>query len=88
MTDRICAYNAAAIQQAIDVGADGISFGDDYGAEKSMLLSPETWRHFFKPRLRELFAPAVKAGLDIRFHSCGMIDPILEDLREIGVTGI
>lgn len=88
LTDRICAYNAAAIQQAIDAGADGISFGDDYGAEKSMLLSPETWRRFFKPRLRELFAPAVKAGLDIRFHSCGMIDPILEDLREIGVTGI
>ena len=88
LADKICAYNAVAIEQAIAAGADGIQFGDDYGAEKSMLLSPETWRRFFKPRLKELFAPAVKSGLDIHFHSCGKIEPILEDLREVGATSI
>jgi hypothetical protein len=51
-------------------------------------MSPETWRAFFKPRLKELFMPAHKAGLDIHFHSCGQISEILEDLREIGVTSI
>lgn len=88
LADRICTYNAEFVSRAIDAGADGLSFGDDYGSEKTMLISPESWRRFFKPRLRELFAPAVKAGLDIHFHSCGWIAPILEDLREIGVTSI
>lgn len=88
LADKICAYNAVAIEQAVAAGVDGINFGDDYGAEKSMLLSPATWRRFFKPRLREMFAPAVRAGLDIHFHSCGKIDPILEDLREVGATSI
>ena len=88
LADKICAYNAEFVQRAIDAGADGISFGDDYGAENAMLLSPKTWRRFFKPRLKELFAPAIKAGLDVHFHSCGQISPILEDFRDIGVTSI
>ena len=88
LADKIIAYDAGLVERAIAAGADGLSFGDDYGTEKCMLMSPAVWRRFFKPRLRELFAPAVKAGLDIHFHSCGMIDAILEDMREIGVTSI
>lgn len=88
LADKVCAYNAQFVQRAIEAGADGISFGDDYGSERSMLMSPRTWRRFFKPRLKELFQPAVKAGLDIHFHSCGQISPILEDFREIGITSI
>ena len=53
-----------------------------------MLMSPECWRKFFKPRWKKLFQPAVDAGLDIHFHSCGQVMPILADLQEIGVTSI
>lgn len=88
LADKITAYNAAFVARAIASGADGISFGDDYGTEKDLIMSPETWRRFIKPRLKELFAPAVRANLDIHFHSCGKISRILEDLREIGVTSV
>lgn len=88
LADRICDYDSQLIARAVEAGADGIAFGDDYGAERTMLFSPATWRRFFKPRLLSLFKPAVKAGLDVHFHSCGMIAPILEDLRAIGVTSI
>ena len=88
LTDRIADHISKRISQAIDCGADGISFGDDYGTERAMLISPELWRQFFKPRLANMFAPAVKAGLDIIFHSCGQISPILEDLKEVGVSAI
>lgn len=88
IADHIMEQNASEVRLAILAGADGIAFGDDYGMEKTMLLSPTMWRRFFKPRLRALFRPAVEAQLDIVFHSCGMVTPILEDLREIGATAI
>lgn len=88
LADRIIEYDHAMVIRAVQAGADGIAFGDDYGTEKNMIMSPECWRRFFKPRLKKLFQPAVDAGLDIHFHSCGKIMPILKDLREIGVTSI
>ena len=88
LTDKIVEYDAALVERAIKAGADGISVGDDYGTEREMLMSPECWRKFFKPRWKKLFQPAVDAGLEIHFHSCGQVMPILEDLREIGVTSI
>lgn len=88
LADKIVEWNAAHIARAVKAGADGISFGDDYGSERSLLMNPDTWRAFFKPRLKELFRPAVEAGLDIHFHSCGQVMSILPDLKEIGVTSI
>lgn len=88
LADRIIDYDGVLVQRALKAGVDGIAFGDDYGTERSMLMSPDCWRHFFKPRLKRLFEPAVKAGVDIHFHSCGVVTPILGDLKEIGVTSI
>lgn len=88
LADRIVEYDASFVELAVRAGADAISFGDDYGAERAMLLSPDLWRRFFKPRLKALFKPAVDAGLDVIFHSCGMILPILDDLREVGATAV
>ena len=88
LADKIVTHSAAVVRRAVLARADGITFGDDYGTERSLIMSPSTWRLFIKPRLRELFAPAVQAGLDVHFHSCGLITDILEDLREVGVTSI
>lgn len=88
LADRIIDYHASDVRLAIESGADGISFGDDYGTERGMLMSPECWRRFFKPRLKRLFAPAVAAGLDVVFHSCGKVTDILPDLREVGANAI
>ena len=88
LADRIVEHSAAHVQMAVTAKADGIAFGDDYGMEKGLIMSPALWRSFIKPRLKCLFAPAVKAGLNINFHSCGYIADILEDLKEVGVTSI
>lgn len=88
LADRIVEYDARAVQLAIAAGADGISFGDDYGTERGMLIGPEMWRRFIKPRLARLFAPAKAAGLDIVFHSCGRVMDILPDLKEVGVDAV
>ena len=88
LADRIVEYDAALLERALKAGADSLIFGDDYGTERALLMSPATWRRFMKPRLIKLFRPAVDKGIDIHFHSCGQIWDILPDLKEIGVTSI
>ena len=55
-----------------------------------MIISPDTWRRFFKPRLAEIIrsARAIKPDLRVLYHSDGYFEPILGDLIEIGVQAI
>lgn len=72
-----------ALGDVVDVVAEG----DDYGTQRSMLVSPTTFRSLFKPRLAELFE-AMKKGAPEAFvflHSCGSVRKILPDFIEIGV---
>jgi uroporphyrinogen decarboxylase len=84
--ERITEIQLVLIRRFIALGVDGGYFGDDYGAQKSLLFSPAMWRQFIKPRLARLFEPFREAGLPILMHSDGQIMPILPDLVEIGLT--
>lgn len=86
LLDRITEIQLALIQKYIKFGVDGAYFGDDYGAQKSLILSPASWRALIKPRLARLFAPFRERGLPILMHSDGQIQKILPDLVEIGLT--
>lgn len=88
LADKITEYNTELVENAVHAGAHGIAFGDDYGTERALIMSPALFRSFILPRLRDTFAPAKKAGLDIHFHSCGYVWDILPDLAEIGVTSV
>lgn len=88
IADMLVEHAAAHVAHALAIGVDGVAFGDDFGTQTEMLMSPAVWRRFFKPRYRDLFAPIRAAGRDIFFHCCGRIDPILPDLRELGVNVI
>jgi uroporphyrinogen decarboxylase len=73
------------VRRDLALGADGIAFGDDFGTQRSPLFSMDHWRRFFKPRYQRLFEPVVRANKTVFLHSCGQIEPLLEDLAEIGV---
>jgi uroporphyrinogen decarboxylase len=64
---------------------DGIRFGDDWGAQRGMLMGPNRWRQFLKPRLAKIFDKARRQGLVVMVHSDGDIMEIIPDLIEIGV---
>jgi uroporphyrinogen decarboxylase len=86
LLERITEIQLALIHRYLDLGVDGGYFGDDYGAQKNLIMSPATWRALIKPRLRRLFAPFRERGLPIVMHSDGQIQAILPDLVEIGLT--
>lgn len=88
IADMVMEYSRKLVEEAVACHADGVVLGDDYGTERGLIMHPDMWRSFLKPRLAYILAPAREAGLDIHFHSCGMIRDILPDLRELGVTSI
>lgn len=67
---------------------DKIQFHDDYGDGRDMFMNIETWRRFFKPRLKRVVEAAHGEGLFYEHHSCGYIAPLIEDFIELGFDGL
>jgi uroporphyrinogen decarboxylase len=80
-------YHLAAARRLAGMGVDMIWTGDDVGSQKGMLISPETWRRFFKPRMARFISEvkAVKPDIKIAHHSDGNIEAIIPELIEIGL---
>jgi hypothetical protein len=66
------------------VGLDIISYGDDWGTQSSLFLSPRTWRQVIKPPTRRIYDAMKRHGYIIIQHSCGKISAIFDDLIELG----
>lgn len=60
--------------------------GDDVAAQRSMIMSPRSWRALIKPELARVFAVGTSRGLPVAFHCCGALRPIIPDLIDIGMT--
>jgi uroporphyrinogen decarboxylase len=87
LLDRILEYHLIIAKRLIELGADIIWAGDDFGTQKGMLMSPELWRRHFKPRIEYLFQKfkQFKPDIKIAWHSCGSILPIIPDFIDIGL---
>jgi uroporphyrinogen decarboxylase len=79
--------NAETLARA---GIDVLALDDDVGMPRTMMIGPDTWRTFFKPRLAMIIqaARAIKPDLRVLYHSDGYFEPIVGDLMEIGVQAI
>ncbi|MBM4020339.1 MAG: uroporphyrinogen-III decarboxylase-like protein, partial [Planctomycetes bacterium] len=86
LLDRIVEHNLIQIRCALAFPVDAVYFGDDYGMQTGLIMGPDRWRHFFKPRLARMFGPVREAGRFVFLHSCGKVDGILGELAEIGLN--
>ena len=77
LNDRIFAENAGLI--------DMYWFANDFGTNRGLMMSPETWRKYLKPRQAKLAEQGHKHGMTVCMHSCGDITSIIPDLIDIGV---
>jgi len=66
----------------------GLSLSMGEAASSCSLISPTLYRRFIKPRHREIlqFFRGRKAGLSL--HICGYIDPLMEDLMDLGLVAL
>ncbi len=60
-------------------------FGNDFGSQDGLLLSPSMWHKFFFENIKKLTALAHSFGLKVMMHSCGGISDIIPSLIESGV---
>jgi len=67
---------------------DGFFFGNDFGAQLDLLISPRHFREFVAPYTRELIEPARARGLQVLLHSCGAISRVIPELIELGIDAL
>ena len=72
----------------INTKVNGILFMDDWGSQRSLLVSPNLWRDFFKPLYKEYCDRIHSAKKFALFHSDGYIEPLCPDLIEIGTDAV
>ncbi|MFP4383337.1 MAG: uroporphyrinogen decarboxylase family protein [Spirochaetia bacterium] len=85
--DRITEIRCRSAAEYAGRGADILFLGDDVATQRGMMMSPEMWRRFLKPRLREVIRCAKKINPEIMidYHSDGDASEIVGELIEIGV---
>ena len=75
----------AAFGKSVDV----ILFGDDLGSQNGPLVSPEMYRRFFKPCQKRMWDYVhTHCSAKINLHSCGGIEPLLDDLIDAGLDSV
>jgi uroporphyrinogen decarboxylase len=85
LLDQILERQLEVIDALVGLPCDAIMFIDDYGDQRTVAVGPETWRTFFKPRLKSIYERIHAGGKKTFHHSCGNVYEIVPDLIEIGL---
>ena len=85
MLERLTDLYLAFVEYTADLPVDAIMFGDDWGDQRGVIIGPERWRRFFKPRWAKIYQAAHDSGKAVISHCCGSIVDIIPDVIEIGL---
>jgi len=67
---------------------DAISFMDDWGSQRALLINPKHWDEYFKPMYRDYIDIAHKYGKKAFMHSDGYIMEIIPRLIDLGLDAL
>ncbi|MBM3216293.1 hypothetical protein FJZ36_15440 [Candidatus Poribacteria bacterium] len=86
--EHVCQDNCFRARRFAQAGVDILGTGDDVGMKHGLMMHPDMWRRFLKPRLAREIAAArdVNPDIPVWYHSDGDITTIIDDLIEVGVT--
>jgi uroporphyrinogen decarboxylase len=79
-------YQTQVGSQLIEKGVDAIWFGDDFGTQTSLIISPDTFREQLKPIYKKMADEfkQIKPDIILILHSDGAVSELLDDIHEIG----
>jgi len=88
--DETYKYHLSVSKNMASMGADMIWLGDDFGSQSSLLIDPELWRKYFKPRMSDLIKEVkiINPEIKIAYHSDGCNYEIIQDLIETGIDAL
>ncbi len=86
--DHMVDYEVRATRRFLEA-ADGMIdityFGNDFGTQRGLFISPEMWHRFMRKPLKRFFDVSHEYGCKVMKHSCGAIRDIIPSLIEDGV---
>lgn len=88
LRDRLHEFYIREIKMWAETDVDAVQFMDDWGSQRSLLISPTLWREFYKPLYKEYCDILHSKGKFVFFHSDGNIKSIFPDLIEIGINAV
>jgi len=91
VTERIVNFYLEANRRFFLVAGDlidGFFFGNDFGSQLDLLISPAQFKEFVFPYFRKLTQLGHEFGYQVILHSCGSIAKVIPDLMELGVDAI
>jgi len=88
LLDYVFDFENGIIEQAVQYPIDCVTFGDDWGTQKGLMISHDLWRDVFLPRYAAQFERVKRAGKKVWFHSCGDVHAIIGDLADAGADVI
>ena len=87
-TDRVCRFYYEANELFFARAGklvDGYFFGNDFGTQRDLILSPELFDRFILPWFRKFTEQGHRHGYQVILHSCGSIYRVIPRLIEAGV---
>lgn len=88
LRDKLHEFYMREMEMWANTDVDGVSFMDDWGTQRMLLISPVLWREFYKPLYKDYCDILHSKGKYAFFHSDGNIEAIYPDLIEIGVDAV
>jgi len=88
LMDRVQEPLKERLRRILVAGGDAVDlaeYNDDVGTQSGLMMSPDMWRQYLKPRIAEMFELIRSFGKRVRYHSCGGVRDILPDLIDIGL---
>jgi uroporphyrinogen decarboxylase len=76
-----CRMTLAKLGSKIDL----YGIWDDFAAQEDLMISPDTWRRYYKPWHRRIIEEAKRYNLIVAYHVCGNCTAIIPDLIDMGV---
>jgi len=71
---------------AVGAFVDIFEYGNDYGTQRGLTISPDLYRRLFQPREKRIFeAVKTRSRAKIFFHCCGGIFDIIGDMIDAGM---
>lgn len=85
---KVAAVNERIIRLAVRAGAEVVCLGDDYASNVGPLFSPQMFREFVLPYMKQMVDAVHDEGALVVKHSDGNIWPILADIVNADVDGL
>lgn len=81
-------YEIAAARKFFEAAGGMIDiayYGNDFGTQRGLFISPEMWYKFMRPHLKKFYDISHEHGCKVMQHSCGSVRDIIPYLIEDGV---